>query len=43
LEEKVMRESKKGTKVLLVDYSFKAIKPVKERKMGIVKVRAYVV
>lgn len=42
LKEKIHKESKKGTRVILIDHPFNGWEPVEVRKVGIMPVRLYV-
>lgn len=42
LQKKIEKEVKKGTRIILVDHSFKEWKPVKMKKIGFIPVRLYV-
>lgn len=41
LQKKIMKECKKGTKIILIDHSFEDWEPIKTRKVGIIPVRLY--
>jgi predicted RNA methylase len=41
LQKKIKEEVKKGTRIILVDHSFKGWEPIKQKKVGITPVRLY--
>lgn len=41
LQKKILDETKKGTKIILIDHPFKSWEPVKIKKVGITPVRLY--
>lgn len=42
LQEKIEKEVKKGTKIIIIDHIFRGWKPVKIKKVGITPLRLYV-
>jgi len=42
LQKKIEKETKKGTKIILIDHKFLNWKPVKEERVGFISIRLYV-
>lgn len=43
LERKITEECKKGTRIILIGYKFRGLKPVKERRTFLMTIRLYIV
>jgi len=42
LQKKIMKEVKKGTRIILIDHAFINWKPIKIKKIGLIPIRLYV-